>query len=99
MSNSDLIVMTPATAKAGKEQAVYEALREVAQAARAQPGCVDYRIFRSADDPAHSVTFERWSSRQDRDGFLAGPAVKKFGAAVTGAFVQSPQPASYQDID
>jgi quinol monooxygenase YgiN len=99
LSNSDLIVMTPATARPGKEDAVYQALREVAEAARAQPGCVEYRIFRSAEEPVNSITFERWSSRQKRDGFLAGPDVKRFGAAVSGAFVQSPQPVSYQDVD
>lgn|SRR5690349_3322604 len=99
MSNSDLVMMTPATAKPVSEQAVYDALREVAKAARAEPGCLDYRVFQSATDSTASITFERWSSKAERDAFLAGPDVKAFGAAVSRAFVTSPQPAAYQDLD
>jgi quinol monooxygenase YgiN len=99
MRNSNLVIMTPAKAKPGKEQDVHRALRDVAKAARTQSGCVEYRSFRSAENAAVTVNFERWSSKEERDAFLAGPDVKKFVAAITGAFVESPQPVSYQEID
>ena len=99
MSTSDLVVMTPAKAKPETEQDVQRALREVAKAARTQPGCVDYRVFRSAAEPSTTVTFERWSSKEQREAFLAGPDVKAFIAAITGAFLETPQPVSYLDID
>ena len=99
MSNSNLVVMTPAKAKPGKEQAVLRALGDVAKAGRIQSGCVEYRSFCSAEDSAVTVNFERWSSKEERDAFLAGPDVKKFIAAITGAFVESPQPVSYREID
>lgn len=98
MSNSNLVVMTAAKAKPGKEQEIHRALRDVAKAARTQSGCVEYRSFRSAEDPTVTVNFEQWSSKE-RDAFLAGPDVKKFIAAITGAFVESPKPVSYQEID
>ena len=99
MSNSDLVVMTAAKAKPGKEQEVHRALRDVAKAARKQSGCVDYRNFRSTENSGITINFERWSSKDERDAFLAGPDVKKFITAITGAFVESPQPVSYQEID
>lgn len=99
MSSSDLVVMTAAKAKPGKERKVLRALRDVAEAARAASGCVDCRIFRSAEDPAASINFERWSSEEARATFLTGPAVKTFVTVVSGAFAEPPQPVSYQEID
>ena len=98
MSNSNLVVMTAAKAKPGKEQEVHRALRDVAKAARTQSGCVEYRSFRSAEDSALTVNFEQWSSKEQRDAFLAGSDVTKFIAAITGAFAESPQPVSYHEI-
>jgi quinol monooxygenase YgiN len=99
MSNTNLIFMTTAKAKPGKEQEVFRALSEVAEAARAQPDCIDCRILRSTEDAATTINFEQWSSEAEREAFLAGPAVEKFVAAISGAFVQSPQPVSYQELD
>jgi quinol monooxygenase YgiN len=99
MNDTDLVVMTKASAKPGKEEEVLRALRDVAEAGRAQSGCVDYRILRSADDAAATINFERWSSEGARDAFLAGPDVERFSAAVAGAFAESPQPVSYEAID
>jgi quinol monooxygenase YgiN len=99
MSNSDIIVMTTVKTKPGKEQDVLQASLDVAKAARTQSGCVDYRILRSAEDAALTINFERWSSKEERDAFNAGPDVEKFIAAVSGAFAESPQPVSYQAMD
>lgn len=99
MKNSDFIVMTTAETKPEKEKAVQQALRDVAKAARAQPGCIEYSVFRSAENPAVTVNFERWASKEERDTFLAGADVKKFASAVSGAFVESPQPVTYEILD
>ena len=99
MKDSDLVVMTTAEAKPGKEKSVQQALRDVAKAARAQSGCIEYRVFRSAENPAVTVNFERWTSKAERDAFLAGAAVKKFASAVSDAFAESPQPTSYEILD
>lgn len=99
MKNSDLVIMTTAEAKPGKENIVQQALCDVAKAARAQSGCIEYRIFRSAENPAVTVNVERWASKAERDTFLAGADVKKFASAVSGAFVESPQPVWYEILD
>lgn len=99
MKNSDIVVMTTAEAKPGKEKIVQQALCDVAKAARAQSGCIEYRIIRSAENPAVMVNFERWASKAERDTFLAGTDVKKFASAVSGTFVESPQPESYEILD
>lgn len=99
MKNSDIVFMTTAKAKPGKEKSVQQALFDVAKAARAQSGCIEYSVFRSADNPAVTVNFERWASKTERDTFLASADVKKFASAVTGAFVESPQPISYEILD
>lgn len=99
MKDTDLVVMTTAKANTGKEKIVQQALRDVANAARAQSGCIEYRVFRSAENPAVTVNVERWASKAERDTFLAGADVKKFASAVSGAFVESPQPTSYEVLD
>ncbi|MCW9708323.1 putative quinol monooxygenase [Fodinibius salsisoli] len=99
MDHSNLVTMTTAEARPEKKEIVQKALREVAQAARAQTGCIAYRIFRSAENPAVTVNFERWASKEERDAFLGGPDVKKFASAVSDAFVEPPQPMSYEILD
>ncbi len=99
MKNSDLVIMTTAEAKPGKEKNVQQALRDVAKAARAQPGCIEYSILRSVENSAVTVNFERWDSKEERDAFFAAADVKKFASAVSGAFVESPQPVWYEILD
>jgi len=62
--------MTTARTKPQKQKAVQRALRAVAKAARKQQGCIDYRIFRSTENAAVTINFERWYSAEERDTFL-----------------------------
>ncbi|MEX0646973.1 MAG: antibiotic biosynthesis monooxygenase family protein [Balneolaceae bacterium] len=96
MKNSDIVIMTTAEAKPGKEKSIQQALQDVAKAALRQPGCIDYSVLCSKENPAVTVNFERWTSKAERDTFLAGADVKKFASAVSGAFVKSPEPVSYK---
>lgn len=99
MKNSDLIITTTAEAKPGKENIVHQALCDVAKAARVQSGCIEYSIFRSMENPAVTVNFERWASKEERNTFLASTDVKNFASAVSGAFVESPKPITYEILD
>lgn len=99
MKSPNFIFTTTAEAKPGKEKIVQQALCDVAKAAREQSGCIEYSILRSEENPAETVNFERWTSKAERDTFLAGTDVKKFASAVSGAFVESPQPKSYEILD
>lgn len=99
MKNSDFVVTTSAEAKPENVETVQRALRDVAKAARAQPGCIEYSILRSTENPAVTVNFERWASKAERSTFLAGDDVKEFASTVSGTFVESPQPISYEVLD
>lgn len=98
MKATNMVFMTKVKAKPGKEERVLRASLAVAMAARAQAGCVDYRIFRSPQDNTETMNFEIWESEEARDKFNAGPDVEVFIAAVGNAFAEPPQPVSYQEI-
>lgn len=91
----EVVVMTTAAAKPGMEAKVRDALRDVSAAGRQHRGCLEYSVFRSADEPNVTICHERWASKADRDAFLESPDVDAFVAAITGAFVTSPTPVSY----
>lgn len=99
MKDSNLIFMTKAEAKPEKHKIVQQALNDVAKAARTKYGCIEYSVFRSAENPAVTVNFERWVSKEERNNFLAGPDVKKFASDVSNAFVESPQPISFERLN
>jgi quinol monooxygenase YgiN len=94
---NNLIVMTTATAKPGNEQAVRQALLDVAAAAREQESCVSYRVLEVIEDSATTINVEEWSSEEARNAFLEGLAVKTFIETVDGRFVTSPQPIEYRE--
>jgi len=47
-------------AREGEERAVEEALREVMGPSREEPGCLDFRLFRSMRDPRLFFIHSRW---------------------------------------
>ncbi len=47
-------------ARAGQENAVEEALREVTGPSREEPGCLSFHIFRSMRDPCLFYIHSRW---------------------------------------
>jgi quinol monooxygenase YgiN len=98
MDANAVVVMTTVHAKPEVRAQVIQALQAVAAAARAEVGCIEYRVFGSADDADTTVNYERWSSNEAREKFLNGPAVAAFAATVNGAFSESPQPVSYNEI-
>lgn len=99
MKNSDLIVIAAAKAKPGKERELEMALRDVAAPTRAQPGCVEFSLFRSQADSAVIYGFERWASAQDHDRHLQGAHVQKLMDAMSSILAEPPLITSYEVID
>lgn len=93
-----IVYMTEVKAKPGKAQDILRASLEVAKAANAQEGCIDYRILQSPNEPTITMNLEIWSSDAARDTFNAGSDVERFIHAVSGAFAQPPHPISYHEI-
>lgn len=63
LSPSNLLpVIATLRAIAGKEGALLEALKVLAEASRQEPGCVRYELHVQRDDPATLVVYELWHS-------------------------------------
>ena len=95
MENNEVVVMTTAAAKPGMEARVRDALRDVSAAGRRHPGCLEYSVFVSEAEPNVTICHERWTSKANRDAFLNSADVTAFITAITGAFLTSPSPISY----
>jgi len=75
-SRAVVVVVATATARPGQEAALEEALRHAAGPTRAQPGCVDFELYRRSDDLATMVAIEQWASEEDHGRHLLGEHVK-----------------------
>ena len=98
MDNTNLIVMTEVKTIPERQAAVWEAMAEIAQAARSYPGCIEYHILQSEKDPAVTINYERWASEAEHDAFMKSPDVAKFVEAIdiSNSFIGNPGPVSYK---
>ncbi len=96
---TDLIVIASAKAQPGKEQALEQALRDVAKPTRAQPGCVSFTLFRSLENPAIIVGFERWASKADHANHIQGAHVQTLMMAMGPVLAEPPHIVAYEIID
>ncbi len=97
--STDLIVIASAKAKLGHTKELEQALREVAEPTRAQPGCVLFSLYRSAENPSVIIGFERWASREDHERHLQGAHVQRLMSAMNDLLVEPPQISSYEIVD
>jgi quinol monooxygenase YgiN len=72
---SELISIARATAKPGRADELEHALRERTAPTRAQPGNLEFALFRSIDDDATMLAIERWASRGDWEHHQQGPHI------------------------
>ena len=93
---SDVIVIAIANAKAGAEAELEAALREVAGPTRAQPGCVQFALYRPADNRSIIVGFERWASEADHQRHLQGAHVQKLMGRMAPVLAGPPNIVSYE---
>ena len=82
---SDLQVVATIPAKPEAADAVREALTTLAEATRAEEGCLAYDLFESASTPGTFVTVERWTGSAALDAHMATPHVAAAFAAAAGA--------------
>ena len=69
-------------ARAGQENAVAKALREVAGPTREEPGCLAYGAFRSTRDPQLFYVHSRWIDEAAFDRHAGLPHTVRFLATV-----------------
>jgi quinol monooxygenase YgiN len=96
---SDVIVIATAKAKPGKEAALERALREVAGPTRAQPGCVQFSLYRSTIDSSTMIGFERWASKSEHQRHLEGAHVQTLLNHMATILAEPPGIVSYEILD
>jgi len=65
-------------ASAGNEEALGQRLLALVDASRQEPGCINYDVHQSNDDPAVWVMYENWRSREDLDSHFETPYLQAF---------------------
>ncbi len=76
---SQIAVVAVVKAKAGREDALGEALSALVEPSRKDEGCIKYDLHRNADEPSEYIFYEQWESREKLDLHLARPHLKAFG--------------------
>ena len=77
----EFVVIARYRARTGEEGRVEEALRKMVALTRAEPGNLDYQVFRDPGQPGVFVLFERYA---DADAFEAHRASGHFGSWLSG---------------
>ncbi|MGQ9921856.1 MAG: putative quinol monooxygenase [Desulfobacca sp.] len=78
MEKRYLTVVAQIKVRPGQEQKVKEALLALVEPTRQEPGCVQYDLHQSLENPEHFLFYEHWRSRQDLDEHLQKPHIQEF---------------------
>jgi len=65
-----LTIVATFQARPGKETALRDALTDMLVPTRKEPGCINYDLHVSADDPARFLMHENWRSKADIDAHM-----------------------------
>jgi quinol monooxygenase YgiN len=82
----EFVVIAQYRARAGEADRVEEALRKMVSPTRAEPGNLDYQVFRDPGDPSLFVLFERYA---DAGAFDAHRATPHFATWLAGVVLPS----------
>src|SRR5215472_8989598 len=77
----ECVVIAQYRVRAGEEEKVEAALRQMVAPTRAEPGNLDYQVFRDPTDPALFVLFERYAGEEAFEAHRASP---HFGTWLAG---------------
>ena len=65
-------------AKSGMEARVEQALKELIEPTRKEPGCINYDLHVLSDDSTVFMFHENWQSKEDLDQHLSKPYLEEF---------------------
>jgi quinol monooxygenase YgiN len=80
MVGERVTVLARVRARAGREDEVRRLLLAFVTPARAEPGCLNYDLHQSADDPVEFMFYENWTSRAALDAHFEMPYLNEFNA-------------------
>jgi len=72
----DVTVVAYLTPRPGKEAETRDLLLSLVGPTREEPGCIDYHLHRSGEDPCVFMFYETWRSKEDLDEHLTMPYLK-----------------------
>jgi quinol monooxygenase YgiN len=98
MPEEKLTVVATFKAKEGLEDEVRQALMALVAPTRSEPGCINYDLHQSADDPSTLMLYENWTSKKDLDEHLAMPYLKDILAKADKILVEPVKITFYQMI-
>jgi quinol monooxygenase YgiN len=93
-----LTVVAILKAKPGKEAVLREELLNLIPITRKEPGCINYDLHVSTDNPAHFMFHENWTSKQNLDDHLARPHLTALAAKADELFAEPPQITLWEQI-
>lgn len=88
---TELISIATATAHPGRLDDLVRELRARIEPTRAQPGNLEFTLYREADAPDTIVAYERWATRADWEHHLKGEHVTSLMEAFTTILAAPPQ--------
>lgn len=65
-------------AKQGMADELGDWLNRLAEPSRSEPGCINYDVHRSLDEPDVWCVYENWRSKQDLDTHFETPHMREF---------------------
>jgi quinol monooxygenase YgiN len=68
-------------AKAGQEAALGRLLTDLAKCSRREPGCINYVLHRSSDQPSLWFLYGKWCSERDLQAHLEASHMLRFAQA------------------
>jgi len=97
MSKS-LTVIAKVKAKPGKETEVLKHLLSLVEPSRKDPGCLNYDLHRSQEDPASFLFHENWVSRELLEKHLAKPDLQATLSQVGKLVAESPEITLWEKV-
>jgi quinol monooxygenase YgiN len=76
--NPGLTLIAILQGKPDKRDELLATLRAFVKPTREEPGCIDYHLHVSDDDPNQFIFYENWRSRPDLDVHLKTPLLTAF---------------------
>lgn len=76
MAQEKVTVVATFKAKSGREESLKSAIEAVVAPTRSEPGCINYDLHRSSEDPGVFMLYENWISKKNLDKHLEMPYLK-----------------------
>ena len=98
MADGQVTVVATFKATPGMEGTVRSTIEAVIAPTRAEPGCINYDLHQSSDDPSIFMLYENWVSKKALDEHLAMPYLKDLVAKADAMLAEPIDIALYQMI-